>query len=116
MQRQLALLRYYSREKGYKLIQSYCDVGSGLKDKRKGLMRMLRDASNGKFDILLVNYNDRLARFGLEIIKEYLHSWGVKVEIIHPTFVDDSPYAELITDLTTILYSFMGKLYRLRRK
>jgi predicted site-specific integrase-resolvase len=116
LQRQLAFLRQYLREKGYKLIKSYCDVGSGLNDKRKGLVRMLRDASNGKFDLLIVNYNDRLARFGLGIIKEYLYSWGVEVEVLHPTIVIDSPHAELITDLTAILYSFMGKLYRLRRK
>lgn len=116
LRRQLALLRHYSREKGYTLIKTYHDVGSGLNDKRKGLVRMLRDASNGKFDVLIVNYNDRLARFGLGIIKEYLHSWGIQLEVLHPTLVDDSPHAELITDLTAILYSFMGKLYRLRRK
>ncbi len=60
---------------------------------------MLRDASNDKFDVLIVNYNDRLARFGLEIIKEYLHSWGVKLEVLHPKIVDDSPHAELITKI-----------------
>ncbi len=116
LQRQLALLSHYSRKKGYNLIKCYSDVGSGLNAKRKGLVRMLRDASRGKFDVLIANYNDRLARFGLGIIKEYLHSWGVRVEILHPTLVDDPPHAELITDLTAILYSFMGKLYRLRRK
>jgi len=35
--------------------------------------------------------------------------------VIHPTIVQSSVHAELITDLTAILYSFMGKLYRLRR-
>lgn len=115
LNRQLALLRRYSEEKDYKVIKSYCDVGSGLNDTRKGLLKMLRDASRGNFDILLIHYNDRLAQFGLGIIKEYLHSWGVNLEVIHPTLVDDSPHAELITDLTAILYSFMGKLYRLRR-
>ena len=98
------------------MIRSYSDVGSGLNDTRKGLLKMLRDASRGKFDILLIAYNDRLARFGLGIIREYLHSWGVKLEVIHPSLVNDSPHGQLITDLTAILYSFMGKLYRLRRK
>jgi len=97
------------------MIKSYSDVGSGLNDSRKGLLKMLRDASRGTFDILLIHYNDRLARFGLGIIKEYLHSWGVKLEVSHPTLVDDSPHGQLITDLTALLYSFMGKLYRLRR-
>lgn len=114
--RQLTILKRYCEQKGYMVIKSYSDVGSGLNDTRKGLLKLLRDASRGYFDIVLIHYNDRLARFGLGIIKEYLHSWGVKLEVIHPTLVDDSPHGELITDLTAILYSFMGKLYRLRRK
>ena len=116
LHRQLAILGEHSNIQGYKMVKSYSDVGSGLNDTRKGLLKMLRDASRGKFDILLIHYNDRLARFGLGIIKEYLHSWGVEFEVIHPTLVDDSPHGQLITDLTEILYSFMGKLYRLRRK
>jgi len=115
LKRQLDGLQQYSKEKHYKLISSFLDVESGLNDKRKGLLRLLKDATLGKFDVVLVNYNDRLARFGLQVIKEYLQSWGVKLEAINPTILDTSPHAELITDLTSILYSFMGKLYRLRR-
>ena len=76
---------------------------------------MLRNVARGQFDTLVVNYNDRLARFSLQILREYLASWGVLLEVIHPTIVQSSMHAELITDLTAILYSFMGKLYRLRR-
>ena len=90
-------------------------MGSGLNDSRKGLLKLLKEASLGKFDVVLVNYKDRLARFGLNIINEYLTSWNVRLEVIHPHVVDDSPHSELITDLTAILYSFMGKLYRMRR-
>ena len=92
-----------------------CDVGSGLNDQRRGLLRLLRDVAVQKFDVLIVHYSDRLARFGIQIIRQYLASWVVQLEIIHPTVVESSPHAELITDLTAILYSFMGKLYRLRR-
>lgn len=116
LKRQLSSLKNHAVEKGYAVYKSYSDVGSGLNDKRKGLLKLLKDASLGKFEVVLVNYNDRLARFGLQIIKEYLKSWNVKLEVIHPTVVDTSPHAELITDLTSILYSFMGKLYRMRRK
>jgi putative resolvase len=115
LKRQLSNLKNYSAKKGYSVYKSYSDVGSGLNDKRKGLLKLLKDAALGKFEVIIVNYNDRLARFGLQIIKEYLKSWNVCLEIIHPSILDDSPYTELITDLTAILYSFMGKLYRMRR-
>ena len=91
------------------------DVASGLNDNRKGLLTLLRNVATGKFDTLVVNYNDRLARFSLQILREYLASGGVRLEVIHPTIVQSSVYAELITDLTAILYFFMGKLYRIRR-
>ena len=115
LDRQLTELRQCCASKGYILAGIYSDVASGLNDNRKGLLTLLRSVAAGKFDTLVVNYNDRLARFSLQIIREYLTSWGVRLEVIHPTIVQSSVHAELITDLTAILYSFMGKLYRLRR-
>ena len=93
----------------------YSDVASGLNDTRFGLLNLLRHSAMGKFDLMVVNYNDRLARFGINIICNYLASWDVRLEVINPTVVNPYPHAELITDLTAILYSFMGNLYRLRR-
>jgi len=116
LKRQLAELKKHSVKKGYTVYKCYSDVGSGLNDKRKSLLKLLKDASLGRFNVVLVNYNDRLARFGLQVVKEYLKSWNMRLEVIHPNMVDNSPHAELITDLTAILYSFMGKLYRMRRK
>jgi predicted site-specific integrase-resolvase len=72
--------------------------------------------AGGKLDVIVVNYRDRLARFGIQVLREFFNSWAVRLEIVHPTIVESSPHAELFTDLTAILYSFMGKLYRLRRK
>lgn len=115
LKRQLDALKEYSKKRDYKIFHAYSDVGSGLNDKRRGLLRMLKDATFGKFDKIVVNYNDRLARFGLQIVKEHLQSWSVDLEVVHPEIVDNSPHAELITDLTAILYSFMGRLYRMRR-
>ena len=115
LERQLTELKQYCANKGYLLAGIYSDVASGLNDKRKGLLMLLRSVAAGKFDVVVVNYNDRLARFSLQILREYLTSWGVRLEVIHPTIVQSSVHAELITDLTAILYSFMGKLYRLRR-
>ena len=115
LERQAMMVEAQAMTRRFKIYKKYSDVGSGLNDKRKGLMKLLRDASLGKFDIVMVSYKDRLARFGLNIIKEYLNSWNVRLEVIQLNVADDSPHAELITDLTAILYSFMGKLYRMRR-
>lgn len=113
--RQQEAISRFCSEHNYSLVGSFSDVGSGLNDKRRGLLRMLEFVSNRQCDVVVVNYSDRLSRFGLHVIKQFVASWDVELEVIHPTIVDSSPHAELITDLTAILYSFMGKLYRMRR-
>jgi putative resolvase len=115
LDRQQASIEAHCKKKGYRVSGFYQDVGSGLNDGRRGLLKLLRDVSRGRHDAVVVNYQDRLSRFGLNVIKEHLSSWGVALEVIHPTVVDGTPHAELITDLTSILYSFMGRLYRARR-
>jgi putative resolvase len=115
LERQQQVIVQHCVEHNYAVVESFSDVGSGLNDKRRGLLRMLQFVSNRRCDIVVVNYSDRLSRFGLQIIKQYVTSWGVELQVIHPTIIDSSPHAELITDLTVILYSFMGKLYRMRR-
>ena len=44
LNRQLKTLKKYSQYKGYFLYKSYSDVGSGLNDKRKGLLKLLKDS------------------------------------------------------------------------
>jgi len=115
LDRQQATIAAHCEQKGYRVSGMYKDVGSGLNDGRHGLLQLLKDVARGKHDVVVVSYQDRLSRFGLTVIKEFLSSWGVGLEIMHPTVVNGTPHAELITDLTAILYSFMGRLYRSRR-
>ncbi len=115
LDRQQATIASHCAAKGYRVSGTYRDVGSGLNDGRRGLLQLLKDVARGKHDLVVVSYQDRLSRFGLGVIKEFLASWGVCLEVMHPTIVNGTPHAELVTDLTAILYSFMGRLYRARR-
>jgi predicted site-specific integrase-resolvase len=115
LDRQQATISAHCEQKGYSISGTYKDVGSGLNDGRHGLLQLLKDVARGRHDVVVVSYQDRLSRFGINVIKEFLSSWGVCLEVMHPTVVSGTPHAELITDLTAILYSFMGRLYRSRR-
>ncbi|MBD3353440.1 MAG: IS607 family transposase [Candidatus Lokiarchaeota archaeon] len=115
LKRQIENIEQHCKKRGYHIADVFQDVGSGLNDKRRGLKKMLKMIARGKCDVVVVNYQDRLARFGIGVIQEFLASWGVRLEIINSTITDSSPHAELITDLTAILYSFMGRLYRSRK-
>ncbi len=87
LKKQLQEIKRYCDLKGYDMVKAYSFVGSGLNDNRRGLLKLLKGVSVGKYDVVVANYNDRLSRFGLHIIEEYLNSWGVKLEVIHPTIV-----------------------------
>jgi len=115
LDRQQSTIAGYCEAKGYRVSGTYKDVGSGLNDGRHGLLQLLKNVARGKHDVVVVSYQDRLSRFGLTVIKEFLASWSVGLDIMHPTVVNGTPHAELITDVTAILYSFMGRLYRARR-
>ncbi|GGB62294.1 hypothetical protein GCM10011409_44360 [Lentibacillus populi] len=54
----------YVEEKGWDIYEFYIDVQSGTTAKRKNLQRMIEDAYDKKFDIILAKELSRLARNG----------------------------------------------------
>ena len=46
------------------------DIGSGLNFKKQGLLKLINLIENNKIERILLNYKDRLLRYGNEIIYE----------------------------------------------
>lgn len=61
---QRELFYRYIKEQGWDLYGFYVDVQSGTTAKRKELQRMIRDAEEKKFDVILAKELSRLARNG----------------------------------------------------
>ena len=85
---QIQAARKIAAQRGWTLVhEPYVDAGiSGTKlEERKGLQRMLRDADQGKFDLLILYDNDRLSRKGSVGARVYdrLDQAGVQVYSIH---------------------------------
>jgi DNA invertase Pin-like site-specific DNA recombinase len=67
---QLRELREYAASRGLTIIQEYTDVGfSGSKDSRPALNRLMADASQRKFDAVLVWKLDRFGRSLRHLVK-----------------------------------------------
>lgn len=113
LDRQIDYLKKWCEENELNAKQIYGDVGSGLNTRRRGLWRLLKAAKRGKFSRLVVNYKDRLTRFGYEYIEKYLQVFGVKV-VAARSLETKTPETELVEDLVSIVHSFSGKLYGLR--
>jgi len=81
LETQLYDLRKLAAQRGFEVVQEYCDRGvSGSKAKRPGLDSMMADARRGEFSVVLFAAFDRIARSTknfLEVVDE-LNSLGVE--------------------------------------
>jgi putative resolvase len=88
------------------------DIGSGLNFKRKGLKTILERAMSGTNITLVVAHRDRLARFGIELIRQVIEQGGGKLVILEETFL--SPEQELTNDLLNIVHVFSARMRGLK--
>lgn len=98
----------------YSNVITITDIGSGLNDKRKGLINLMNMAKEHKISKVYITYKDRLTRFGFNYLEMYFNSHNVEIVVINDGAEDKSPQQELIDDLMAIIASFSGKLYGLR--
>lgn len=65
---------------------------------------------NEQIDIILIEYRDRLARFGYKYLKQFCDKFNVVIEE-----VDDKPkkepQEELVEDMIAIVTSFSARIY-----
>ena len=116
LQRQINFLTENIPTKNKEEILVFSDVGSGLNDKRKGLLKLMAQASKGEITHLYIRYKDRLTRFGFNYLEMYMSSHGVKIIILDDITPEKSMQQELIEDLIAIMTSFSGKMHGLRSK
>lgn len=69
LERQEKVLTNYCEIHGYKF-KVISDIGSGLNYNKKGLKEVIELISNNRVDRLVINYKDRLIRFGFELIEQ----------------------------------------------
>ncbi|TFF89658.1 MAG: IS607 family transposase [Promethearchaeota archaeon] len=112
--RQIELLKEFANQNNLKVSTIYKDVGSGLNMNRKGMWRLIEDSKKNRFSTVLINFKDRLTRFGYKYLEKYLSEFKVKIICVN-RLDDKTPESELVEDLVAIVHSFSGKLYRMRR-
>ena len=79
--RQVQRLRDYAAARGYQVIAEVTEIASGLIDERPKLKKLL---ANAKVDAIVVEYRDRLARFGYGSIAALLEHEGGRWTISWP--------------------------------
>lgn len=109
LERQKERLVSYCNAKGYVVDKIICEIGSGLNDERKKLESLLLDKN---INLIVIEYKDRMARFGLNYIQKLLELDGRKIEILNP---QDNNENDLMQDFVSLITSFTTRLYGRRR-
>lgn len=99
----------YSVAKGYQIARVVKEVGSGVNDARPKFLALLEDLS---IQTIVVEHKDRASRFGVRYIESLLRLQGRQLEVVNRS---ENGTEDLLTDLTSIIYSFCARLYGQRR-
>ena len=109
LQRQIENVSQYCIANGYQF-QVISDLGSGLNYNKKGLRELIELICSNQIERIVVNYKDRLIRFGFELIEQLCSIYNVRIEVINLT--EDKTYEEeLVEDVLSVITIFSAKLY-----
>lgn len=109
LQRQIKVVQTYCEQQG-KPFEIVKDTGSGLNYKRPGLKKLIHLICSRQCSEVVVNYQDRLVRFGFELIKQICIENNVSLTVINQTQVED-PNQEIAEDVLSIITVYSAKLY-----
>lgn len=109
LESQAKRLTEYATAKGYIIKYVVKEIGSGVNDNRKKLLKLF---SEDDWGILIVEHKDRLTRFGFNYIEVLLEQSGRKIEVVNQAEDDKS---DLMQDFVSIVTSFCARIYGLRR-
>jgi len=110
LERQSGRVLKYCVQKNYDVVESFEEVGSGMKDNRPKLRRLFRLVEERKIDKVVVEHKDRLSRFMVGFLTDYFASHDVEIEwaeeILGQTYEQ-----ELVEDILSLMSSFSNKIY-----
>ena len=110
LDRQKGRVLEYCVKSGYRVGYILSDVASGMSDNRAKIRRLIKLASEGKINRVVVEHKDRLSRFMVGVFVDFFASHGVAVEWIEES-LPKSFEAELVDDILALMASFSAKLY-----
>lgn len=110
LERQEERLRKYCQDKGYNNPKEYSEIGSGLNDNRPKLYKLIDAVLKREVNHIVVEYKDRLARYGFKFLMRFFKGLGCTVEFIEDKATKDDN-EELVQDVLSLFTCFSARLY-----
>lgn len=110
LDRQKSRLVDYCDSNDYRIAHIVTDVASGINENRRGLTELIELSKNREINRIVIEYKDRLARFGYEYLKELFSINNVEIDCMDENG-EKSYEEELVEDMLAIVSSFSARLY-----
>ena len=110
LDRQVNRLIEYAVSNKFHILKIYKEIASEINENRKELMRLLEDIKNPDVNLLIIEYKDRLARFGYKYLEKYCQSQDVEIIVLENQERTDLN-KEMIEDMISIITSFSARIY-----
>ncbi len=110
LESQALRVEQYCIARGYRIVGIVKEVGSGVNDSRKKLIKVFE---RDDYNLIVCEHKDRLTRVGFNYIKVLLNSQGKDVEVINEAREERE---DLMQDFISIITSFCARIYGLRRQ
>ncbi len=109
LETQAKRLEAYCIAKGYQIVRVVKEVGSGVNDHRKLLLKLLEQTD---YNLIVVEHKERLSRVGFNYLKVLLTQTNRDLEVVN---LAEERKDDLRQDFVSIITSFCARLYSLRR-
>jgi predicted site-specific integrase-resolvase len=113
LENQKAALEQFCIARGLTVDEWISEIGGGLNFKRQKFLDMVDQIIRGEVKTLVIAHQDRLARFGFDLIRHLCETQGCELLILNTESL--SPEQELVQDLLSITDSFSVRLDGLRK-
>lgn len=109
LERQVGRLLEYAVGKKYQ-VELYKDIGSGLNENRTQFKKLLKRLGDPDVSSVLLEYRDRLCRYGFSTFEAYCNTLGVTVEVLEEkeSVEFEQEFAE---DIVALITSYSARLY-----
>ena len=109
LHRQVGVLEIYCASKGWN-VEILQDRGSGLNYRKRGLRTLIGRICSGEVERLVLTHQDRLLRFGAELVFALCEQFGAEVVILNAA-EERSFEEDLVQDVLEIITVFSARLY-----
>lgn len=110
LDRQVGRVSAFCSDKGFHVVETLTDVGSGMSDTRPKLRKLFKLVNEHKISKVVIEHKDRLCRFGFGVMEAYFVSHGVEVLWVSET-LGKSYEEELVEDTLSLMASFSARIY-----